>query len=140
MRFSILISLVLLAGCASRRYDSAPAAIVELPSPCAACSVGDAAFKSEIEECHGVALVDFNARWCGPCRRMSPVIDALAADCKGRAKVMKVDIDAAVLTADRYDVHSIPCLIVFLDGREVERHYGLHTQPEIEAWIASAAK
>lgn len=140
MRFSILFTLALLAGCASsRRSDSAPAAIVEL-SPGAVCSVGDSAFKSEIEEYHGVALVDFNARWCGPCRRMSPVIDALATDCKGRAKVLKLDIDAAVLTADRYDVHSIPCLIVFRDGREVERHYGLHTQPEIEAWIATAAK
>ena len=134
MRFLTLIALVLLAGCTRR--DTAPAATVDLPPD--APGATDASFKAAIEDGRGVAVVDFNARWCGPCRRMSPVIDAVAADCKGRAIVMKLDIDAAAQTAERYGVHSIPCLIVFRDGKEVLRHYGLHEQAEVEAWIASA--
>jgi thioredoxin 1 len=133
MRFLGLLALALLAGCARR--DRGPAATVDL-APAAGAT--DASFKAEIEDGQGVAVVDFNARWCGPCRRMSPVIDAVAADCKGRATVMKLDVDAAAQTAERYDVHSIPCLIVFRNGKEVVRHYGLHEKAEVETWIASA--
>jgi thioredoxin 1 len=97
--------------------------------------VNDVTFDSEVGTAK-VALVDFNARWCGPCRRMGPVIDALAAEMGADAKVMKLDIDESTQTADKYDVHSIPCLIVFKDGREVERHYGLHTRDEVKAWLS----
>jgi len=101
--------------------------------------VNDSTFESEVSTAK-VALVDFNARWCGPCRRMGPVIDALASEVGGDAKVVKLDIDESTRTADKYDVHSIPCLIVFKDGAEVERHYGIHTREELKAWMGLGDK
>lgn len=100
--------------------------------------VNDVTFDSEISSAK-VALVDFNARWCGPCRKMGPVIDALASEMAGEAKVMKCDIDESSQTADKFDVHSIPCLIVFKDGKEVERHYGVHSRDEVRAWISAGS-
>jgi thioredoxin 1 len=101
-----------------------------------AAMVNDVTFENEVSTAK-VALVDFNARWCGPCRRMGPVIDALASEMAGEAKVMKCDIDESSQTADKFDVHSIPCLIVFKDGKEVERHYGVHTREEVKGWLAT---
>lgn len=143
----IACALLVLAstGCsrsAAWRHSSKPQAEVAYqPAPTqtqssgGASIVNDTTFDSEVGTAK-VALVDFNARWCGPCRRMGPVIDALAAEMGADAKVMKLDIDESSQTADKYDVHSIPCLIVFKEGKEVERHYGLHTRDEVKAWLA----
>ncbi len=70
-------------------------------------------------------LVDFWAEWCAPCRALGPTIDELADDFADRAKVAKVDIDAAPELASRYGVASIPTVIVFRGGEPVERITGL---------------
>ena len=140
------------SGCASRsaahaRQSSRQSEVVyqtTTPTPVESSSggapvVNDSTFESEVTSAK-VALVDFNARWCGPCRRMGPVIDALASEVGGDAKVVKLDIDESTRTADKYDVHSIPCLIVFKDGAEVERHYGIHTREELKAWMGLGDK
>ena len=69
-------------------------------------------------------LADFNAGWCGPCRAMKPMLDELA---EGNAdyRIVSIDIDAEGELADEYDVTSIPCLVVFKGGEEVNRSVGL---------------
>ena len=69
-------------------------------------------------------LVDFWAAWCGPCRMVAPVVEALAREFAGRALIVKLDVDANRITAQRYGVQSIPTLIYFRNGQEVDRVIG----------------
>ena len=69
-------------------------------------------------------LVDLWAAWCGPCRAVAPVLEALSRDHAGRLKVVKVDVDAAPDVAARFGASSIPTLVVLRDGREVDRVVG----------------
>jgi len=76
-------------------------------------------------------LVDFWAAWCGPCRRVAPEVDAVAEQLSGKAKVMKVDIDAEPDLAARYGIQSIPALFIFKGGRVVEQLVGLQPRQVI---------
>lgn len=69
-------------------------------------------------------LADFNAGWCGPCRAMRPMLDELAEE-GASYKIVSIDIDEEDELAEEYDVSSIPCLVVFKDGEEVNRSVGL---------------
>ena len=93
--------------------------------------VTDDNFAGEVERSPLPVLVDFWAAWCGPCRMIAPAIEALARDLAGRARIAKLNIDENPLTARRFGVNSIPTLLVFKDGREVERLVGLHPKIEI---------
>ena len=79
--------------------------------------VTDANFNSEVLEHKGVVLIDFFADWCGPCKMLSPLIDELAEEMKGKAKIVKIDVDNAGETAKKYGIMSIPTLIIFKDGK-----------------------
>ncbi|MBQ8498967.1 thioredoxin [Chlamydia sp.] len=72
----------------------------------------------------GLVLVDFFAEWCGPCKMLTPVLEAVATELPS-VTVLKLDIDASPRPAEQYGVSSIPTLILFKDGREVERSVGL---------------
>jgi thioredoxin 1 len=80
-------------------------------------------------------LVDFWAEWCGPCKRLAPTIEAVAEEYATKARVVKVNVDAAPATAQRYGIQGIPTLILFKDGAEKERIVGAATKDAIAALI-----
>ena len=86
----------------------------------------------EIIKNNKVALIDFWAGWCGPCRALAPTIEELASEYDGKALIGKLDVDENPKTAECYQVFSIPTLILFKDGCEVERLVGLCAKSNIE--------
>ena len=98
-----------------------------------ATPVTDANFEAEVENHDGLAVVDFWATWCGPCRMIAPVLDQLAAEYKDKVKVTKLDVDANIKTATRFNVRSIPMLLFFKDGKVVDQIVGAVPRQTIEA-------
>lgn len=76
-------------------------------------------------------LLDMWAEWCGPCRMIAPLIDELAQEMAGRVCVAKLNVDQNPVTADRFNVRSIPALLVLKAGREVDRMVGAQPKAEI---------
>jgi len=86
----------------------------------------------------GVTLVDFYADWCGPCRRIAPIIEELAGELHGKVTVAKLDIEKAQQTTAQFQVMSIPTIIVFKDGKEFKRIVGLTDKRGLMNLITSA--
>ena len=72
-------------------------------------------FREEIK--NGVTLVDFFATWCGPCKMLAPVLEELATEMEGKAKIIKVDIDESAELADEFRISSVPTMMIFKDGK-----------------------
>ena len=98
-----------------------------------AVAVTDATFEQEIEKHDGLAVVDFWATWCGPCRMIAPILDQLSVEYGARVKVSKMDVDANIKTASRFNVRSIPMLLFFKGGKVVDQIIGAHPKASIEA-------
>lgn len=81
---------------------------------------------------NGVTVVDFFATWCMPCKMLSPIIEDLARDNDGKAIVAKVDIDLSESLAVRFSVESVPTIIIFKDGAEVERIIGFNQKAKLQ--------
>lgn len=93
--------------------------------------VTDASFAQDVERSPLPVLVDAWAPWCGPCHMIAPVIDQLATELAGRVRVVKLNVDDNPRTAARFDLRSIPTLLVLRDGREVDRLVGVQPKQEI---------
>ena len=93
--------------------------------------ISDQEFNEIVKNGHKLVVVDFFAEWCMPCLMLSPVIEELAEEMK-EVKFVKINVDDNKELAGKYQVSSIPCLILFKDGKEVERLIGNQTQEEIE--------
>lgn len=83
----------------------------------------------------GLVLVDFYADWCGPCRMMTPVLEKVAKEVKGKAVIGKLDIDQNQKIAAHFQVTSIPTLILFKEGKEVGRLVGLRDADAVKQFI-----
>ncbi|NGX49099.1 MAG: Thioredoxin [Candidatus Anoxychlamydiales bacterium] len=95
-------------------------------------------FSKEIES--GVTLIDFFAEWCGPCRMLAPVVEEVAESLKDKASFGKVDIDKQVKLATEYQVTSIPTLVLFKNGKEVDRIVGLRDEKALKEFVEKALK
>lgn len=98
-------------------------------------AVTDTNFEAEIEGSEGLAMVDFWATWCGPCRMVAPVVEQLASEYEGKLKVGKLDVDANQQTAMRYNIRSIPSILFFKDGKHVDTVVGAVPKPMLERKI-----
>ncbi len=95
-------------------------------------------FDQQVLESDVPVLVDFWAPWCGPCRMIAPALDQLAKEYAGRAKVVKVNVDENQATALKYQVRSIPYLLVFKNGQPVATQLGAVGKPQLAALLDKA--
>ncbi len=126
---SVVTSVVACPACRAKNRLKAPPP--DQKPACGRCgadlpwlvAAADGTFASEVEAAVPV-LVDFWAEWCGPCRMVAPVLDDLSREMAGRLKVVKLNIDENPVTADRYQVRSIPTLLLFKGGVVVDQVVG----------------
>jgi thioredoxin 1 len=102
--------------------------------------VTDNSFESEVRQAKKPVLVDFWAEWCGPCRMLAPTIEAIAEEHSGAVSVVKLNVDENPTTAAVYGIKGIPTLMLFSDGKEVERIVGVASKDTIVRTIAKHAK
>jgi thioredoxin 1 len=98
-------------------------------------NVDEKTFQSEVLESDTPVLVDFWAPWCGPCQMMAPVLDAVAEKMAAKLKVVKLNTDENIDTAQKYQILGIPSLLVFKKGEVVERIMGFKPQQQLEAQL-----
>jgi len=91
----------------------------------------DENFQAEVLQSKEPVLVDFWAVWCMPCRAIAPVVDQLATEFKGRAKVGKLNVDENIQVASRYGIRSIPTLLIFKDGKPVDQIIGVQPKAKL---------
>lgn len=97
--------------------------------------VTDQSFAAEVKKADGLVLVDFWATWCGPCQIVAPVLDQLSQEYEGKARILKLDVDANQGTAMEYNVRSIPSILFFRDGKVVDTVVGAVPRNVLESKI-----
>ncbi|MEK6282781.1 MAG: thioredoxin [Acidobacteriota bacterium] len=98
-------------------------------------NVTDSSFEKDVLQSSKLMLVDFWAEWCAPCRMLAPTIDAIAEQFAETASVVKINVDDNTGTAQRYGIKGIPTLILFSEGKEVERVVGATSKDSISRMI-----
>ena len=94
-------------------------------------NLSDATFNAEVLASAQPVLVDFTAEWCGPCRQLAPIVDQIADEYRAQLRVGRLDVDENIETTMQFGVMSIPTLILFKDGKPVERLTGFQPKPKI---------
>jgi thioredoxin 2 len=94
-------------------------------------AVSDQTFAEIVEQSKLPVLVDMWAPWCGPCRMVGPVLDQLAGELAGRLRIVKVNVDENQMTSERFRIQSIPALLLFKNGEEIDRIVGALPKTEL---------
>jgi thioredoxin 1 len=97
--------------------------------------LSDETFEKEVLKAKVPALVDFTATWCGPCRSLAPILESVAPEYSGRMKLGKVDVDDCPATSSRYQVKSVPTLLVFHGGKVVGKSVGLISRATLKSFL-----
>ena len=100
--------------------------------------VPDATFESEVLKATGPVVVDFWAEWCGPCRMIAPALEEIAGSLGEKVKIVKLNVDENPQTAAKYNIQSIPTLMIFKNGDMSSRQIGAAPKQKLEQWITSA--
>jgi thioredoxin 1 len=95
----------------------------------------DSSFDTDVLNSEVPVLVDFWAEWCGPCRMMTPTVDAVASEYKGKIKVGKLNVDDNSGTAARYNIRGIPTLLLFKGGKIVEQRVGAVGKTDLQKMV-----
>ena len=98
----------------------------------------DSNFQEKVIDQQGVTVVDFWAEWCGPCRMVGPIVEQLAQSLKGKVKVSKLNVDQNQDIAEKYNIQSIPSLVLFKNGNEIARIVGFSPKEKYEKFVNNA--
>ena len=101
-------------------------------------TVTDDSFDADVLGSDLPVLVDFWAEWCGPCKMIAPVLEEIAEEYAGKLKIAKLNIDQNEATAPKFGIRSIPTLIMFQSGKEIDRLAGALPAPQLTQWIQQA--
>lgn len=98
--------------------------------------VSDKDFAAEVLKSSEPVVVDFFAEWCGPCKAMAPALEQVAAELKGKVKVVKIDVDQNPEVTQNYRIQAMPTLMLFKDGKVANQHVGALVQKKkLQDWI-----
>ena len=97
--------------------------------------INDQVFAQEVIQFPGPVLVDCWAQWCGPCQMMGPVLDQIAREYAGKIKIVKLNVDENPVTSSQYSIQSIPTMLIFKDGKVMNRLVGALPKSQIEDQI-----
>jgi thioredoxin 1 len=121
-------------GCSKQEVEEPSASVPA--SPTSVVVLNESNFDSEVQD--GVVLVDFWATWCGPCKMQGPIVEEVAEQVQGRAKVTKLDVDTAPKVAQRFNIRSIPTLVVFKNGKPEKQFVGVTKAETLVSAVTAA--
>ena len=148
----VVVAVIVVAGLACAQRQVAAVAPPATPgsahssvtpaaeTPSAVTSVGSADFDAVVLNAGGPVVVDFFATWCGPCKRLSPIIDQIASERAGKVKFVRLDVDESKDVASKYKVDAMPTLVLFDKGAEKTRWVGYMDKSELDSKLDGALK